>query len=189
MNSFQMNHRDPAVYSKQWGWLFTWGLILIILGLIAISVSELTTFISVIFIGAIILVSGVVIIIDAFKFWWQKWSGFFLHLIMGILYVIAGTMLIESPVLGAMSLTLVLGVFYLVLGIFRLIYSFSLRTPNWGWSLLSGIIALILGLLILANWPASSLIIIGLFVGIDLVFLGWTYIMVALTGREFLSKV
>lgn len=176
-----------SAYGENWGWFFAWGLLLLILGLCAISVAAFTTLISVIFLGALILISGIVIIIDSFKFWRGKGGGFILHLIMGILYVVVGAMLIESPILGAISLTLILGVFYLVLGAVRVIYSLSLRTPSWGWSFVSGLIALILGLLILANWPAASLLIIGLFVGIDLLFVGWTYIMVSLFGRSLLN--
>jgi uncharacterized membrane protein HdeD (DUF308 family) len=105
---------------------------------------------------------------------------------MGILYVVMGAMLIYSPILGSISLTLLLGIFYLMIGMFRLGYSWSMKSPRWGWNLFNGILCLLIGVLILASWPGSSLFIIGLFVGIDLVFAGWAYVMAALAARPSL---
>jgi uncharacterized membrane protein HdeD (DUF308 family) len=183
--STELSNEARATLHKNWGWFLLWGILLFILGLCAISLSSLTTIVSVVLLGAIILISGIIIIIDTFKFWWGKWLGFFLDLAMGILYVAAGVLLIQRPVLGAVSITLLLGIFYVVVGAFRIIYSLSLRMPRWGWSLLNGIIALILGLLILAAWPSSSLFIIGLFVGIDLLFLGLAYMMISLSAHSY----
>ncbi len=158
------------------------GVALIVVGLIAISVSVFTTLVSVIFLGVLLLISGAFVVVDAFRYWWHKWSGFFLHLVIGVLYLAAGLILISNPLSGAISLTLLLAIFYILLGGFRIVGSFSLQTPRWGWSLFNGIIALLLGILILAHWPASSLFIIGLFVGIDLLVSGFAYIMLALSA-------
>ena len=177
-----------VAFSKNQSWFFIWGLLLLLLGVVAISATTFTTLISVIFLGFLLLMGGIVIIIDGFTFWWHKWAGLFFHLILGVLYVVAGIMLIKSPLLASISLTLFLGIFYLLLGIFRFIYSFSLRTPQWGWSLFNAIISLILGVLILTSWPASSLFIIGLFIGIDLIFSGLAYIMASLGARALKGK-
>lgn len=170
--------------SKHKNWFLILGIALVVLGILAISVSALTTLISVVFIGVMLAIGGVVVIFDTFKFWWGKWSGFFFYLIMGMLYLTVGAMLIRNPILGAVSLTFLLGLFYTGLGIFRIVVSLSLRVPMWGWSFFSGILATFLGILILTNWPKSSLIIIGLFVGIDLLFVGWPYIMLAFSVRK-----
>ena len=172
------------VFSRNWGWFFLWGLLLIILGCAAISAATLTTLLSVVFIGVVILISGVVITIDCFSFWWGKWGGFFLHLLMGLLYIAAGAILINSPLLGSIPLTLFLGIFYVAVGVSRLLYSSMLQTPKWGWNFLNGLLALLLGILIIAELPSSALFIIGLFVGIDLFFCGLTYLMVALHARS-----
>lgn len=172
-----------VAFGKNHGWFFIWGLLLLLLGVIAISATAFTTIISVLFLGFLILMGGIVIIIDAFTFWWHKWSGLFFHFILGILYVVTGILLINSPVLASISLTLFLGIFYLLLGAFRLIYSISIRTPRWGWNLFNAIISLLLGALILSSWPGSSLYIIGLFIGIDLIISGWTYIMASIAAR------
>jgi uncharacterized membrane protein HdeD (DUF308 family) len=173
---------DPAAFRKNALWFFLWGIVLFILGICAISAATFTTFLSVVFIGFMITLAGCVIVLDSFTFW-RKQKGFLLHLLMGILYVAVGFMLIESPLAGSISLTFLLGVFYLVIGLFRLFHSSSLRAPRWGWNFFNGLISALLGILILMNWPESSLYIIGLFVGIDLLFCGWAYMMAALSAR------
>lgn len=185
MTSLRMSNLDATSISKNWGWFLVWGIALVVLGMFAISAAAMTTLLSVIFIGFLLLISGAFIIIDTFTFWRGKGSGFFLHLMMGLLYLAAGVILIGNPVQGSVSLTLLLGVLYTCLGIFRIFYGINYRMLRWGWSLVSGIVTLLLGILILASWPDSSLFIIGLFVGIDLLFCGWAYIMVAFMARNY----
>lgn len=172
-----------AAFSKNWGWFFLWGIALVVLGCAAISAATFTTILSVVFIGVVLLIGGTVIIIDSFTFWWRKWRGFFLHLLMGALYAAAGVILINSPLLGSIPLTLFLGIFYVLVGISRMAYSSLLQAPRWGWNFFNGVLALLLGMLIITQLPSSALFIIGLFVGIDLVFCGLTYIIVALASR------
>lgn len=180
---FQTNSQDISLFGKNWLWFFMWGIILIILGIVAISVTTLTTLISVIFLGTIIFISGIVIIADAAKVWWGRWKNFLLHLIVGALYTLFGLMLMVNPAAASVSLTLLLGILYLLLGIFRLTYSLSSQLSHWGWGAFSGLLSLLLGILIITSWPASSLFIIGLFVGIDLLVCGWVYVMSALTAK------
>lgn len=170
--------------SSYWGWFFTWGILLLILGITAVSAATLTTLISVIFIGFLITLSGAIIFVDTFTFWWKKWTGFFIHLIMSLLYLIAGLMLINNPALGSTTLTLLLGIFYIFVGVSRVTYSLSFKIRRWQWSFLNGFISLLLGILIITNLPSASLFIIGLFVGIDLIFCGFAYIMTALAARK-----
>lgn len=174
---------------RNWGWLFLWGVLLVLLGIFAISTATLTTKISILILGVLLVIGGIIAVIDAFTTWWGKGGGFFSHLLMGILYIIAGVMLIESPMLGSISITLILGIFYVILGIYNIIYSVSARVLNWGWSLFNGIITLLLGILILEHWPASGLFFIGLFVGIDLLFFGWASIMNALAARNLRNRL
>lgn len=180
----RFNDLHLPAFGKNWKWFLLWGIVLIVLGLLSISEATFATLISVVILGYLIFFGGAIMFIDTFSFWRGKWGGFFLHLAVSILYLIVGFVLIMNPVEGSISLTLLLGLFYLVIGIFRIGISTSSRIPNWGWSLFNGIITLILGLLILSSWPASSLFIIGLFVGIDLVFLGVSYVMFSLAGHK-----
>lgn len=180
---FKMSDANLASFGKNWGWFLVWGVALVILGLVAIGATTMTTMISIVLIGILLLVGGVVIIIDTFTFWWGHWRGFFLHLLMGILYLIVGILFVKNPVYASISLTWLLAILFIGVGIFRSAYALSLKAPQWGWTLFNGLITLLLGLMILANWPASSLFVIGLFVGIDLLFCGWAYIMAALSAR------
>lgn len=186
---FSGGQLDRLAFGKNWGFFLVWGILLVLLGAFAITATTVTTLISVVFLGFVILISGLVVIIDSFTFWWRKGSGFFFHIIIGLLYFIVGVMLVKSPLEGSISITLILGILYTVVGIFRLISSVSLRSPRWGWSFFNGIISLLLGILILSSWPASSLFIIGLFVGIDLLFTGWTYIMASIAARSLMNNV
>ncbi|MBA3660396.1 MAG: DUF308 domain-containing protein [Gammaproteobacteria bacterium] len=174
-------------YSQGWNWLLLWGVALVILGVVAISAAAMTTLISVIFLGVVIFIAGLVLMIDTFKSWWTTWPAFFLHFFMALLYLFVGMMLIGDPVSSSISLTLLLGIFYFAIGLVRIIYSFYLHTQRFGYNFFSGLISLLLGILILANWPAGSLMIIGLFVGIDLLFSGLSYIMLALSAKKLLT--
>ena len=189
MNSSSFINQYRAAFEKHWLGFLIWGIVLLALGFIAISAATFTTVLSVIFIGTLLFVGGIVMVIDAFTFWWKKGRGFFLVLISGLIYFLIGCIFIMNPIFASESLTLLLGVFYLVIGLFRLGFCAFARIPSWGWSLFSGLISLLLGLLILSNWPESSLFIIGLFVGIDLVFIGWTYIMTSLAARATANKI
>ncbi len=170
--------------SERWGWLFAWGLVLVILGVLAIAYATVSTVVSVIFLGFLLTVSGIVIIFDSVKSSWGRWNEFFMHLGMGLLYLIAGLILIKGPVAGSITLTLLLAIFYIALGLLRTISCLTREVTNRGWRLFSSIITLLLGILILLEWPASGLFIIGLFIGIDLIFTGWIYIMTALTVKS-----
>jgi uncharacterized membrane protein HdeD (DUF308 family) len=77
-----------------------------------------------------------------------------------------------------------MGIFFLIGGLFQLIGSFAVSLPGWGWQALDGIITIILGALVLAQWPASGLWVVGLFIGIDLIFYGFAWIALALGLRS-----
>ncbi len=181
------DHHLPA-FGKNWRLFLLWGIALMILGCVAISTAAFTTMLSVVLLGFFIFFSGSIMALDTFTFWWNKWSGFFLHAILALLYIAAGLMLINNPVEGSISITFLLGIFYTVAGIFRIGFATSLQAPKWKWSFLNGIITLVLGILILNSWPDSSLFIIGLFVGIDLFFVGWVYVMGALAAHNVMTR-
>jgi len=178
-----INDRDLSSYSKNWGWFLGWGIALSLLGIVAISTAAFTTLLSVIILGMICFISGLFVIFNGVQYRSYAKGEFFYNLLVGLLYLILGILLMVGPVGAAIGLTLLLGVFFIIVGLSRLIFSFTYRFPHWGFSALSGLLALLLGILIIAEWPASGLIIIGLFIGIDLLFLGWTYIMVAVFAK------
>src|SRR5262249_39372703 len=95
-----------------------------------------------------------------------------------------GAVMVWGPVVAAEILTLLMGAFFLVAGLFQLITPFVVSLPDWGWHALNGVITLLLGILILAQWPVSGLWVIGLFVGIELIFYGGPWIVLALSLRS-----
>lgn len=176
-NFFELEH-----LRKNWGWFLLLGLLFIGLGTAAIGASTLVTVVSIVLLGSLLLFSGAVQIVVAF--WVREWSGFFLSLLAGILYATFGVMLIVHPAAGALTLTLLLAAFYIVGGLFRIITAIASRFNQWGWALLSGVIKLALGILIWSGWPATGLWVLGLFIGIDLIFFGWFWVVLALSARN-----
>lgn len=167
-----------------WGWFVALGVALIILGAVCILGEMETTLITVIVLGWFLLVGGIVALVHAFRT--RTWSGFFLYLLTAVLRAVTGFLLIRWPLVGALSLTLLLATLFIVGGVFRAVGAASLRFPRWGWTAASGLIAVALGVMLLAQLPASSLWFLGLAVGIDLIFEGTGLVALgsALRGRH-----
>ena len=153
------------------GWIIALGIVYLIAGLVALGSIVLATIVSVFVVGIMMLIAGVAEVFHAFQI--KTWGRFLLWLLLGALYIIAGFLTFENPLLAAALLTLLLGVSLIVSGIMRIVLAFSMKEGMpWIWVVVSGAITLLLGLIILAHWPVSSLYILGLFLGIDLIFAG-----------------
>lgn len=182
-----MSVNAPAVtdleqFSRNWGWFLALGIIMLVLGILALGSALVVTLVSMIFFGWVLIFAGGFEAVQSF--WQKRWGGFFLHLLVGLLYVIVGFMLVVNPEASAVALTLLMAIFFIVAGIFRIVASLTMRFPQWGWMLVSGIAALILGVLIWRQWPASGFLIIGLFIGIELILTGWSWVMLSLAARR-----
>jgi uncharacterized membrane protein HdeD (DUF308 family) len=162
-------------------WFFVWGIVLNILGLIAIGSSVLTTLISVLLLGWILVFSGVFDVFHGLTR--HRWHGFFLNLLAGLLYAAVGFFMVSNPALAAVTLTLLIAMLLVVAGTFRLIIGVSMSFDHRSWLILNGVIAILLGLSIWRSWPISGLWVIGLFIGINLIVDGWTEVMLALMAR------
>jgi uncharacterized membrane protein HdeD (DUF308 family) len=161
------------------GWIVALGVVYVITGLIALSSVALATVASVFVVGIMMLIAGASEVVNAFQM--KSWGKFVLWILLGLLYIVAGILTFENPLLAAALLTLMLGVALVASGIMRIILGFSMREGMpWMWVVLSGVITTLLGVLILARWPVSSLYILGIFLGIDLLFAGVGWIMVGL---------
>ncbi len=177
---------DIQGLQRNWGWLLALGIISIILGILALGSSAFFTIASMIFFGWILLIMGVLELV--YSFWQRHWGGFFLHLLNGILAGVVGVILIGNPAASALFLTLMLAMFFMAAGLFRIITSLAMRFPSWGWRLFNGSITLLLGILLWAQWPLSGLWAIGMFIGVDLIFSGWASVMLALAARSLPSR-
>ena len=165
------------------GWIVALGIVYMIAGLVALGSIVMATVASVFIVGIMMLIAGVAEVISAFQV--KTWGKFVLWLILGALYILAGFATFENPLLAAALLTLLLGVSLLASGIVRIVLAFSMKQGMpWIWVLVSGAITLLLGAVILAHWPVSSLYMLGLFLGIDLVFAGAGWIGIGLGLRQ-----
>ena len=171
-----------AEFQNNRGWFLALGILLVVAGSLAIVYDVAATILSVLFFGWLLIIAGAFETVQSF--WQPKWGGLFLHLMVGILAVVVGFHLVTSPAAGALVLTLIMAIYFMVIGIFRIITALAVRFPNWGWILVSGLITFILGIMIKSQWPMSGLWIIGLFIGIDMIFSGWSYIMLSLAAKK-----
>ena len=169
------------------GWIIALGVIYVLAGLVALGSVVFATVVSVFVVGVMMLISGVAEVINAFQI--KTWGKFLLWLLLGALYIIAGFVTFENPLLAAAVLTLMLGFALVASGIMRIILGFSMKggTP-WVWVVVSGLITLLLGAVILAHWPVSGLYILGLFLGIDLIIAGVSWIGVGSGLRRLASR-
>ena len=161
------------------GWIIALGAVYIVAGIIALGSVVLATAATVFVVGIMMVIAGVAEVINAFQI--KTWGRFLLWLLLGALYIVAGFITFENPLLAAAILTLFLGIALIASGIMRIVLAFSMQAVMpWIWVLLSGVITLLLGLVIVAHWPVSSLYILGLFLGIDLVLAGASWIGIGL---------
>jgi uncharacterized membrane protein HdeD (DUF308 family) len=165
----------------KWGWLLTLGICMVILGTIALFIAPAATLGTVLVLGWVLVLSGVVEVIQSFRV--RKWAGIFLHLIGGVLGVLVGLLIVTHPVAGALAWTLLFASFFTVIGVFRLVAAIRLKFPNWGWAALDGAVTVLLGLLLWIDWPGSGLWFLGFAVGVSLLLRGWSYVMFSIAAR------
>ncbi len=163
-------------------------ILLIIAGFIALVLPMISGLGITLFLGWLLIISGVTHLVFAWKVHTTKrvlWE-----ILVGIVYLFAGIYLIVHPVAGLLSLTLVLAFYLFVEGILELILAFQLRPHiGWGWTLFDGIITLILGFMIWRTWPYSTVWAIGTLVGISMLFSGFSRLMLSLSARRVLKQV
>lgn len=166
----------------KWRWLLALGIVLILVGTFSVAVSVVATLASVLLFGWLLLFTGAIEAGYAFRH--SKWSGILLHVVNGVLSVVAGFLLVTNPAAGALVLTLLVAMFFMIGGLFRIITPIVMKLPHRGWLLLSGVVTLLLGIYIWRQLPGAAVWVIGTFVGIDMLFIGWSWVMLALAARN-----
>jgi uncharacterized membrane protein HdeD (DUF308 family) len=173
---------DVTSLQRHWGWLLFLGILLFFMGSIGLGMEVMLTLVSMYFIAALLLVSGLSHVVDGFKY--KHLQGALWQLLIALLYLLAGIVVLYDPLLASTLITAFLAWVFIIIGFSRVFLAFHLKnTLGWGWVLFSGITSLILGILILIQWPLSSLWVIGMFISIDLLIIGWTYIFMAIALR------
>jgi uncharacterized membrane protein HdeD (DUF308 family) len=167
---------------KNANWFLLLGIGLIVLGMLAVFFTFTSTLFSIVYLGAFLIVLGAFEAIKSFKI--NLWSNFFLHIFLAILYIAAGIFILAYPVINAVTLTLLLAIFFVISGIAKIIMAWSPQAVHKGWLAFNGAVTLLLGILIWQQWPLSGLWVIGMLVGIDAIFTGWTWVMLALAVKR-----
>jgi len=187
-----MNQHDPNVRAavahalhEHWVLFLVEGVVLLVLGAVAIVIPPFATLAVTIIFGWLILFSGVVGLVTTF--YMRHAPGFWWSLISAALAILVGGMLLARPITGALSLTLVLVAFFIIEGIATIMYALDHKrelSGQWGWMLASGIVDLVLSAMIFAGLPSSAAWAIGLLVGINMIFGGTALVAMALHARN-----
>jgi uncharacterized membrane protein HdeD (DUF308 family) len=177
--------REFQHLKSNWWWLFLLGILLTVCGAAAVifpALTMLTTLVAVRILGVVLMIGGIATIV--MSFWAGKWSGLLVQLLVGILYLVVGLMITDKPVQSAMTMTLFVAAFFMVAGGFRVLAAMIIQFPHWGWSLLNGIVTFLLGVIIYHHFPECALWVLGLLIGLEMLFNGWTWIMLSLAIRN-----
>jgi uncharacterized membrane protein HdeD (DUF308 family) len=169
--------------AARWRWIVAVGAVLSLCGLIALGSVIAATVASVLFVGVMMIVAGTYEVIHAFAV--KSWGRFALWALLGLVYSCAGIATVMNPLLGAGVFTLLIGAGLVASGLLRLVLAIELRDrPHWGWAAVSGCITTLLGGVILFQWPASSFYTLGIFMGLDLVFAGSSWLAIGFALRH-----
>src|SRR5262245_36635104 len=158
---------DIEPLRAKWGWIVALGIVYIVAGFVALSSILAATVVSVFIVGIMMIVAGLAEVIGAFQV--KGWGKFLLWALLGILYIVAGFVTFQNPLLAAALLTLILGVALIASGVMRIVLAFSVqREAPRIWVLLSGVVKIALGALIFSRWSVWGLYIHGYIICVDL---------------------
>jgi uncharacterized membrane protein HdeD (DUF308 family) len=187
-NPSEMSQLQSAIAQsirEHWVLFLIEGIVLLVLGILAIIVPPLATITFTLFLGWLFLISGIMGLITTF--WARHSPGFWWSLLSAVLAIAAGIVLLVEPLRGAVTLTLLLIVFFIIEGVLTIMYAFEHKkdlSGRWGWMLASGVIDLILAGIILIGLPGTAAWALGLLVGINMLFGGSALIAMALHARS-----
>lgn len=155
---------------KSSGWFLVFGILLSVLGIACVVKAQTATTFSIRALGWVLMISGVLWLVNSFYAF--NWHGFFLYLLNAIIRGVTGYLLIRHPDAGAQGVTMLLAALFIVGGLFRGIGASVIQFPRRGWTVFSGLVSFVLGIYLLATWPAASTYFVGIVIGIDLIFDG-----------------
>jgi len=159
-----------AEVRKSWGWFLVIGILLMILGATCIVKAQTATAFSILALGWVLIISGVFWLVNSFLT--ITWPIFFLYLLNALIRGGVGYLLIRHPNAGAEGVTMVIAILLIVGGVFRTAAASVIKFPWWGWTLFSGLVAIALGVYVLAIYPTASTFFFGIVIGVDLIFDG-----------------
>jgi uncharacterized membrane protein HdeD (DUF308 family) len=167
---------------RRWGWFLVLGILLIVLGIVALVFARAATLASVLILGWLMLLSGIIEVVNAFQA--RGWGGALLHVAGATLGILLGLLVVMDPQAGALAFTLLFAAFFTVIGLFRLTAAIWLHYRSWGWAAFDGLVTLVLGVVLWAGLPWSGLWFLGFALGVALILRGWSDIAFALAVRS-----
>ncbi len=169
---------------KNWGWILALGVLFVVLGIIGLGMTVFLTLVTVLYFGILLIVGGGIQLVKAFRA--EGHENLLLHLVVSVLYGLAGVIIIAHPKLASAIFTALLAGILIVQGVLRAVWGLRLRAfvSRWFWPFVGGMLSILLGLIILVHWPVSGLWVIGLFIAVEMIVQGWTYIILAMAVRS-----
>ncbi|MBW8636929.1 HdeD family acid-resistance protein [Hoeflea sp. WL0058] len=168
---------------KAWGWLVLLGVISLVGGILCFANPLKATIAAETLAAIFFILIGILQLAQAFSM--QGWGGVLWSAIVGVVSVLVGAILIKNPLEGAATLTAMVGILMFVMGGFKIAYSFSLRSmAGWVWVLVSGILSIVIGIVIFADFPWAAVTVLGLFLGVELTFNGISLLMTGIALRN-----
>lgn len=181
-----LGHELESVRSN-WLWFVILGVCLIVLGMVALGSPVVASLATAMVLGSLFLVSGLFEVVGSF--WARQWSGTFVMLLSGLLTAVLGFMLLNHPAQGSLAITVLIASLLFVSGFFKIAAALSYRIGAWLWIVLSGAIDVLLAGMIWKEFPASGLVVVGVLVGITMIFRGVTWIMIGMTVKKIPSDI
>lgn len=168
---------------SSWVWMAILAVVSLVGGVLALLNPFAATLAATLLAGWTFIILGGIQMAQSFRV--QGWGGFLWALLFGLLSLAVGIALIFNPFAGMVSLTLLIAILFLALGVVKILYSFSLRPlSGWAWVLLSGILSIVLGILIFWNFAAAAVSVLGILLGVELLSNGILFLFVAMGLRR-----
>lgn len=178
-----VRERLAGAIAENRGWFTVLGIVFVLAGTAALAFPVVSSIAVDVVVGVSMLVAGIASLILAFGV--GSWGRFFLQIVAGVIYAVAGAALLVHPVHGAVALTLLAGFAFIVEGIVRCGFAIQIRPERgWGWMLFGSIVGVLVGIMLLIQLPISGLWALGVLAGINLLVTGWTFIMLAMVSSE-----
>jgi len=168
--------------SRYWGVPMVIGILLIIGGAFALYASVLTSFISVIYIGVMLMVVGVLEVVSGIRM--RHTQPFLVYLLAGLLAIVVGFMFLDQPKVGVLAMSLLICGYLFASGLFRGVVAIAERYPRWGWDLAYGVVAIFLGIYLLKEWPIASFWVLGTLVAVEIIARGVSLVAASWVIRD-----
>lgn len=173
---------------KNWAWILASGLLLVAMGSFGIIATGFYSLLTTYMFGAMMLVGGIFMLMETLRH--GEWKDRIWPLLIALLYIVTGFMVFANPLPALITLTLLVAISLLISGGLRVFLAFKIRPASaWVWMLIGGAISILLGGLIIAQWPASGRWVLGTFLAIEMIFQGWANIALAMNIRSTFDGV